>query len=62
MVGGYETVLGIKRDIIVKRFLEQAKFSFETPEQGQVEIGAVYLEIDPNTKTTTAIKHFTGDG
>ena len=57
MVGAYETVLGIKKDIILKRFLEQAKFTFETPDQGLVEIGAVYLEIDPITKKTIKIKH-----
>lgn len=56
MVGAYETVLGINKDIIVKRFLDKERFVFETPDKGTVEVNAVYLEIDSDSHKTIKIK------
>lgn len=56
MVGAYESVLGIAKDTIVDRFINNSKIIFKAPETGKAEINAVYLEIDTKTKKTTKIK------
>ena len=56
MVGAYESVLGIEKDTIVDRFINQSKIVFKAPESGKAEINAVYLEVDTKTKKTTKIE------
>lgn len=56
MVGAYESVLGIEKDTIVDRFINNSKIIFKAPETGNAEINAVYMEIDTKTKKTIEIK------
>ncbi|MFN3301463.1 MAG: TIGR00282 family metallophosphoesterase [Patescibacteria group bacterium] len=56
MVGAKDSVIGVKKEGPIAVFLEQESQPFEPPENGQVIINAVYLEIDPQTKKTKKIK------
>ncbi|PIZ99771.1 MAG: metallophosphoesterase [Candidatus Komeilibacteria bacterium CG_4_10_14_0_2_um_filter_37_10] len=56
MVGAYESVLGISKDIIVDRFLNQSKIVFSAPEKGNCEINAVLLELNSLDKNQSKIK------
>ncbi len=56
MVGGVETVLGVKKDIIVNRFSQQDKMSFDFPDAGPAEINAVLLEFNPATGRASHIE------
>ncbi|MFH1667822.1 MAG: TIGR00282 family metallophosphoesterase [Candidatus Komeilibacteria bacterium] len=56
MVGAYHSVLGIDKDTIVDRFLNESKIIFTAPETGQAEINAIFLEIDITTKKTVQIQ------
>jgi len=49
MVGGQNTVLGVKADIIINRFKGEHIGPFDWPETGPADISAVYLELDPQT-------------
>lgn len=56
MVGPYPSVLGIKQDIIIQKFLTDDKIRHELPDSGQIEVNAVLLEIDNRTKKTTRLE------
>jgi len=56
MVGPVESVLGVKKDIIIEKFLTDSAIVFKIPEAGEVEINAIYLEIDDKTKFATKIE------
>lgn len=48
MTGAYQSVLGIDKDTILDRFINNGKLIFQIPERGQAEAHAIYLEIDAN--------------
>ena len=50
MVGAADSVIGDKKEPIIKSFLTGENHSIEIPEEGEVEVNAVFLEIDPKTK------------
>jgi hypothetical protein len=50
MVGAADSVIGVDKEEIIKSFLANANPKNEIPEEGEVIINAVYLEIDPATK------------
>ena len=56
MVGAYPSVLGVKADIIIEKFLTATKIRHDLPTSGQIEVNAVLLEIDNKTHQTTDIK------
>ena len=56
MVGPKESVLGVKKEIIIERFLTQLPMAHEIPEEGEVTINAVFIEIDPETKKAEKIE------
>jgi 2',3'-cyclic-nucleotide 2'-phosphodiesterase len=56
MVGAYPSVLGIKQEIIIEKFLTEAPIRHDLPTSGQIEVNAVLLEIDNKTHKTTDIK------
>lgn len=56
MVGPVDSVLGVKKELIIEKFLTDGPIVFKMPEEGEVEINAVYLEIDDQTKQTTKIE------
>jgi polar amino acid transport system substrate-binding protein len=56
MVGAYPSVLGIKQEIIIEKFLSQTSIRHDLPIAGQIEVNAVLLEIDNSTNKTINIK------
>jgi hypothetical protein len=49
MTGSDDSVLGVSKDVIVKRFLGGAKETFEYPEDGRAWINGLYAEISRET-------------
>lgn len=58
MVGGVDTVIGVKKEIIIDQFLTQVGGAHEFPEFGDAIINAVVVEIDNKTAKCTAVKRF----
>lgn len=56
MVGPVDSVLGVKKELIIKKFLTDGPIVFNIPETGEVEINGVYLEIDEKTNLTTKVE------
>ena len=56
MVGPIDSVLGIKKEIIIEKFLTDSPIVFKVPEEGEVEVNAIYLEIDNKSKQATKIE------
>lgn len=56
MIGAYPSVLGIKAEIIIEKFLTGNRIVHDLPRTGQIEINAVLLEIDNKTHKTTHIE------
>jgi len=55
MTGSDDSVLGVEKHIIMKRFLGE-KQTFEYPEQGPAWINAIFCELDPKTGHCTMIE------
>jgi len=55
MIGEENSVLGVKKEVIIHNFLTQLPQIHEFAEEGSCEINAVLLEIDARTKKTTKI-------
>lgn len=49
MVGPVDSVLGVKKEIIIEKFLTESQIVFKIPEAGAVEVNGVFLEIDEKT-------------
>ncbi len=49
MVGPIDSVLGVKKELIIEKFLTDGPIVFDLPETGEVEVNAVYLEINETT-------------
>lgn len=56
MVGPYDSVIGIKKDAIIEKFLTQRPVSFQVPENGLATINSVLIEIDTKTGKATHIE------
>lgn len=56
MTGPYPSVLGIKKDIIIDKFLQDKHIKHELPESGQIEINAVLLDVDNKSRKATNIE------
>ena len=56
MVGAKDSVIGVKKEPIIKSFLTQLPWQIEIPEHGEVVINAVFLEINPKTGKATKIE------
>lgn len=57
MVGAFNSSLGIDKDVILEKVLTGAPIRHELPETSQIEINALLLEIDSETKKTSKIQH-----
>lgn len=55
MTGPYESVIGVDKDLIVKRFLTQLPMRFEAAKNG-VELRGVIVDVDESTGKARAIK------
>ncbi|RJQ34002.1 YmdB family metallophosphoesterase [Candidatus Parcubacteria bacterium] len=56
MTGAHDSVLGIKKEIIIEKFVSEGKIIHDLPRTGQIEINALLLEIDNKTHKTTHIE------
>ncbi len=56
MTGGQNTVLGVEKNIVIKRFVNDSMDSFDWPETERAVVNALYLEINPKTGKTVKIK------
>jgi len=56
MVGAKDSILGVKKEGIIKTFLTQISETHEIPEEGTCLVNAVYLEINPKTAKAVKIK------
>lgn len=54
MVGPADSVIGLKKEPVIEQYLTQIKQKMEVPENGELEVNAIYLEI--NEKTGRAVK------
>ncbi len=57
MTGPYESVIGVDKDMIVKRFLTQLPMRFEAAKRG-VELRAVIVGVDEQTGKSTGIRPY----
>ena len=55
MVGGYDSVIGLKKDQAIQRFLTSRPQRFEPGKSGLV-FSSVYVEVDTNTKKAISIQ------
>lgn len=55
MVGGYNSVIGIRKDQALKRFLTGRPHRFEPGKEG-IFFSAVFVEVDPETGKALSIK------
>jgi len=56
MVGPVDSVLGVKKDLIIEKFLTDGPIVFDIPESGEVEVNAVYLEVNDQTRQAKTIE------
>lgn len=56
MVGPRDSILGVKKDIIIESFLTQINQLHELPEKGEVEVNAVLLEVDEKSGKCLSLK------
>jgi calcineurin-like phosphoesterase len=58
MTGPYDGILGVNRDIIIKKFLTSMPMKFEIA-KGDMQFNAVVLDINENNGKTTNITRIT---
>lgn len=56
MVGPADSVIGLKKEPVIEQYLTQIKQKMEVPENGGLEINAIYLEIDEKTGKAVTIE------
>ena len=56
MTGPQDSVLGVKKEIIINRFREQGRERFEWVEDGPAVLNAVKIEVDENTRRALKIR------
>ncbi|MFA4937423.1 MAG: TIGR00282 family metallophosphoesterase [Patescibacteria group bacterium] len=56
MTGGREGVIGVNKDIIIKKFLNQLPAKFEPVESGITAVQAVLINIESSTKSQSIIR------
>ena len=49
MTGPYDGILGMEREVVLRRFLTGMPARFEVPKEGRAQLSAVYIEMDRKT-------------
>ena len=57
MVGSYPSVIGVDSSVIIEKFINEEQITQRYPDSGQIELNAVLLEIDKDSKKTIAIQN-----
>jgi len=55
MTGPYDSILGVKKEVIIEKFLTSGKIRHELPDTGQMEVNAILLEVDNNSLQAQSI-------
>ena len=50
MTGPYDSVIGVQKELVLKRFLTQLPVRFEPETSGQMVLSAFFVEVDPKTQ------------
>ncbi len=61
MTGPYDSVIGVRKDVILERFLTALPVRME-PAKGSVELHSVIVEVDDATGKAIAIRRHTVKG
>ena len=56
MVGATDSIIGDKKEPIINSFLNQTSIQLDIPEEGEVTVGAVLIEIDPKTRQAVSFE------
>lgn len=56
MVGALDSIIGVKKEIVIEQFLTQINQKHEFPETGLTEVDAVFVEIEEKTGKCISIK------
>jgi 2',3'-cyclic-nucleotide 2'-phosphodiesterase len=54
--GGYDSVVGFEKTAAVRKFLEVGAKAYDPPDKGPIEINAMLLEVDLDTKRPFALQ------
>jgi 2',3'-cyclic-nucleotide 2'-phosphodiesterase len=57
MTGPFDSVIGIKKGIIIERFLTQMSFRHEPETSGQMVLSAFLVDVDSKTRKATKVKN-----
>jgi polar amino acid transport system substrate-binding protein len=57
MIGAYPSVIGVDSQVIIDKFVTEQQIRHQYPDSGQIELNAVLLEIDRDSKKTIAIQN-----
>jgi hypothetical protein len=49
MTGPYDGILGMEREVVLKRFLTGLPVRFEVPKTGRAQLSAVVVQLDDKT-------------
>ncbi|MHC0037127.1 TIGR00282 family metallophosphoesterase [Pseudoneobacillus sp. C159] len=49
MTGPYDGILGVEKDLVIKRFLTNLPVRFEVPKTGRSQLNAALVHLDPKT-------------
>ena len=56
MVGVKDSVIGVDKEVIIRKFLSERPLAHEIPEKGLCTVNAVFIEIDTDSKKAKNIK------
>ncbi|HAH04078.1 MAG: Ser/Thr protein phosphatase [Parcubacteria group bacterium GW2011_GWA2_43_17] len=56
MVGPAESVLGVQKEIIIEKFLNDSPIVFKIPETGEVDVNALFIETAPPERRAVKIE------
>ena len=58
MTGPYDGILGMEREIVLKKFLTGLPARFEVPKAGRSQLSAVIIEIDKKSGKPKKLDRF----
>ncbi|MDC3416327.1 TIGR00282 family metallophosphoesterase [Aquibacillus salsiterrae] len=56
MTGPYDTILGMEKEAVIKKFLTSLPVRFEVPKDGRTQLSAVIIDIDQNSGQANKIE------
>ncbi len=56
MTGVYDSILGVDKEAVLRKFLTNLPTRFEVPKKGRIQLSGVLIEINKNTGTARSIE------